>query len=76
MIFDGQPHPSTGGPDYDSTAYVRFGNTINQVYFKDGKAVLAGQSRIDSDNKVSTFTAEGVAANGQQTRRVLVWDKQ
>jgi hypothetical protein len=74
MIFDGQPHPSTGSPNYDSTAYIRFGNTINQVYFKDGKAVLAGQSRIDSD-KQFTFTAEGIFANGPQ-RRVLVWDRQ
>ena len=39
MIFDGQPHPSTGTTNYDSTAYVRFGNTISQVYFKNGKAV-------------------------------------
>jgi hypothetical protein len=74
MTFDGQPHPSTGSPNYDSTVYIRFGNTINQVYFKDGKAVLAGQSRIDSD-KQFTFTAEGTFANGPQ-RRVLVWDRQ
>jgi hypothetical protein len=75
MIFDGQPHPSAGSPDYDSTACVRFGNTINMVYFKNGKAVVAGQARIDSD-KQHTYTSEGVAANGQPFRRVTVWDRQ
>jgi hypothetical protein len=74
-ILDGQPHPSVAGPDYDSTAYVRFGNTMNLVYFKNGKAVSAGQSKICSD-KQYTYTSEGVAANGQPFRRVFVWEKQ
>jgi hypothetical protein len=33
-IYDGMPHPSTGGPNYDSTAYARIGNTINLIRFK------------------------------------------
>jgi hypothetical protein len=33
-IYDGMPHPSTGGPNYDSTAYTRIGNTINLIRFK------------------------------------------
>jgi hypothetical protein len=74
-ILDGQPHPSVGGPDYDSTAYVRFGGTINLVYFKNGRAVVAGQSSIDSD-KQYTYRSEGILANGQPFRRIFVWEKQ
>jgi hypothetical protein len=38
-IYDGMPHPTTGNPDYDSTAYTRIGNTINGVRFRQGKTV-------------------------------------
>jgi hypothetical protein len=75
LIFDGQPHPTTGSPNFDSTAYIRFGNTINMVWFKNGKAMAVGQSRIDSD-KQFTYTSEGIGANGQPFRVVLVWDRQ
>ena len=34
---EGMPHPTTGSPDYDSTAYTRVGNTINAVRFKTGR---------------------------------------
>jgi hypothetical protein len=74
MIIDGQPHPTTGNPNYDSSAFIRFGNTINQVDFKNGKAVAAGQARLNSGNTY-TFTSEGNYA-GQPQRRVLVWDRQ
>jgi hypothetical protein len=70
-ILDGQPHPSVGGPDYDSTAYGGFGGTINLVFFKNGKAVVAAQSRIDSD-KQYTYTSEGILANGQPFGRIFV----
>jgi hypothetical protein len=26
-IYDGQPHPTTGNPEYDSSTYARIGNT-------------------------------------------------
>jgi hypothetical protein len=82
MIWDGQPHPVVGEPggqvsrEYDSTVYARFGDTINQIYYKDGKVVLVGSSFMN-DNK-NTFTGhfEGVSPNGQPTRRVLVWERQ
>jgi hypothetical protein len=74
MIIDGQPHPTTGSPNYDASAFIRFGNTINQVDFKNGKAVSAGQARFESGNTY-TFTSEGNYA-GQPQRRVLVWERQ
>jgi hypothetical protein len=45
-IYDGMPHPTTGTPDYDSTAFTRIGNTINAVRFKNGKVVEIGQGVI------------------------------
>jgi hypothetical protein len=32
--YDGQPHPTTGSPNYDSTIFHRIGNSINAVRFK------------------------------------------
>jgi hypothetical protein len=63
-IYDGMPHPTTGNPDYDSTAYTRVGNTINGVRFRQGKTVEVMQGVI-VPSKTYTITAEGIAANGQ-----------
>jgi hypothetical protein len=67
VIFDGQPHPTTGNPVADSAAYFRVGNIINMVSFKNGKVVNVGQARIVSDR---TYTVSE-NANG-----VLVWESQ
>ena len=74
-IYDGMPHPTTGTPDYDSTAYTRIGNTINAVRFKNGKIVIIGQGVI-VPGKSYTFREEGVTANGQSYYRVVVFDRQ
>ena len=74
-ICDGQLHPATGSRDFDSTACIRFGNTINQVFYKDGKPVSAGQSRINS-NGAYTYTSEGMYANGRPFSRSYVFDRQ
>jgi hypothetical protein len=74
-IYDGMPHPSTGTPAYDATAYTRIGNTINLVRFKQGKAVEVGQGVI-VPGKTLTFTDEGIAANGQPYHFVVVYDRQ
>jgi hypothetical protein len=74
-IYDGQPHPTTGTADYDSTAYTRIGNTLNAVRFKNGKIVTVGQGVIDP-GKSYTFREEGVAANDQSYYRVMVFDRQ
>jgi hypothetical protein len=65
------PHPSTGAADYDSTAYTRIGNTINAVRFRQGKTVEVGQAVI-VPGKIYTYTAEGIAVNGQPYHYVLV----
>jgi hypothetical protein len=74
-IYDGMPHPTTGNPDYDSTAYTRIGNTINGVRFRQGKTVEVMQGVI-VPGKTYTITAEGITANGQPYHYVLVLDRQ
>jgi hypothetical protein len=74
-IYDGVPHPTTGNPDYDSTAYTRIGNTINGVRFRQGKTVEVMQGVI-VPGKTYTITAEGIAANGQPYHYVLVLERQ
>jgi hypothetical protein len=74
-IYDGMPHPTTGSPDYDSTAYTRIGNTINIVRFRQGKTVEVGQGVI-VPGKTYTLTIEGIDANNQPYHGVSVFDRQ
>jgi hypothetical protein len=74
-IYDGVPHPTTGNPDYDSTAYTRIGNTINGVRFRQGNTAEVMQGVI-VPGKTYTITAEGIAANGQPYHYVLVLERQ
>jgi hypothetical protein len=74
-IYDGMPHPSTGSPDFDATAYTRIGNTINLVRFRQGKTVEVGQAVI-VPGKTYTLSVEGIDANNQPYRSVAVYDRQ
>jgi hypothetical protein len=74
-VYDGMPHPTTGSPDFDQTAYTRIGNTINVVRFRQGKAVEVAQIVI-VPGKSTTNNAEGIAANDQPYHSVLVFDRQ
>jgi hypothetical protein len=74
-IYDGHPHPTTGNPDWDATAFTRVGNTINAVRFKNGKVVEVAQYIIDP-GKTYSGHSEGVTANGQPYHDYLVWDRQ
>jgi hypothetical protein len=74
-IYDGMSHPTTGGPDYDSTIYHRIGNTENAVRFKQGKVVDIAQISI-VPGKSYTVTSEGIVANGQQYHSVAVYERQ
>jgi hypothetical protein len=74
-IYDGQPHPTTGGPDNDSSAYTRIGNTVNIVLLKNGKPVLVSQGVI-VPGKTWTVTEEGIDLNNQPFHGVRVYDRQ
>src|SRR5438874_8048171 len=59
-IYDGQPHPSTGSPDFDASAYTRVdANTIIWGRFKGGKLVAVGTGVVSQDGKTWTTTTTG-----------------
>jgi hypothetical protein len=74
-IYDGMPHPTTGSPVYDSSAYTRIGNTINAVSFRQGKTVEVRQVVI-VPGKTYTVTGEGIDPNSQAYHYVLVLERQ
>ncbi len=76
-IYDGKPHPTTGSPEYDSTAYTRVNsNNVNLLRFKDGKIAMIGYLTVSPDGKTYTGVAQGITANGYQWHSTLVYDRQ
>jgi hypothetical protein len=77
-IYDGQPHPTTGNPLYDATAYLRLdGNTIVFSRFKGGTLVQIGTIAVSQDGKSRTNTTSGILGpNGLAGTTVSVYDKQ
>jgi hypothetical protein len=68
------PHPTTGSPDVDASAYSRVGNIVNIVRFKNGKPVDVGQA-ILIPGKTYTYTHD-YELNGQLGHEVLTYDRQ
>jgi len=77
-IYDGQPHPTTGNPLYDTSAYLRLdGNTIVLSRFKGGKVIQIGTIVVSQDGKSRTNTTSGIVGpNGLMGTTVSVYDKQ
>jgi hypothetical protein len=76
-IYDGQPHPTTGSPDYDASAYTRVDpHTIDYSRTEAGKVVQTGTMVVSQDGKTATLTAQGIDANGRGWNSVNVYDKQ
>jgi hypothetical protein len=77
-IYDGQPHPTTGNPLYDASAYLRLdANTVVYSRFKGGKLVQIGTIAVSQDGKSRTNTASGILEpNGLAGTTVSVYDKQ
>jgi hypothetical protein len=77
LIYDGQPHPTTGSPDYDASTYTRVdAHTINYSRTKAGKVAQTGTMVVSQDGKTATFTAQGTDASGRGWDSVQVYDKQ
>jgi hypothetical protein len=74
-IYDGQPHPVTGSPDYDSNTFHRIGNSISGIWFKNGKVVELTQAQL-VPGKTYTVIEEGINADGQLYHDVLVFERQ
>ena len=71
-IYDGQPHPSTGGQASDASAYTRIdANTFIFSRSKVGKLVSTGNGVISPDGKTLTVTTTGTNGNS-----VAVYEKQ
>jgi hypothetical protein len=77
-IYDGQPHPTTGTPLYDASAYLRLdGNTIIFSRFKGGKLVQNGTIVVSQDGKSRTNTTSGILGpSGLAGTTVSIYDKQ
>ena len=76
-IYDGMPHPTTGSPVYDASAYTRVdGNTLIVARFKAGKLVQIGTLVVSQDSKTLTGPSTGTQANGQLGNTILVYDRQ
>jgi hypothetical protein len=71
-VYDGQPHPSTGSPDYDASAYTRTdANTVIFNRLKAGKLVAIGTGVVSQDG--NTFTVTETDIDGTD---IEVYDKQ
>jgi hypothetical protein len=76
-IYDGQPHPSTGSPNYDASAYTRLdANTVIYTRLKAGKLVEIGTGVISQDGKTLTVSVSGTDASGRAGTGVAVYEKQ
>jgi len=76
-IYDGMPHPTTGSPVFDASAYTRVdANTIILGRFKAGKLVLIGTLVVSQDGKTLTGSLTGTQANGQLGSDIVVFEKQ
>jgi hypothetical protein len=76
-IYDGMPHPTTGSPFYDASAYTRVDeNTLIVARFKAGKLVLTGSLVVSQDGKTLTGPQTGIQADGQSGDTIQVYDKQ
>ena len=76
-IYDGQPHPTTGSPLFDASAYNRLDpNTYAFSRLKGGKLVGVGWAVVSQDGKTWTVTQTGPDANGRPVNSVAVYDKQ
>jgi hypothetical protein len=75
--YDGQPHPSTGSPDFDASAYTRVdANTIIWSRFKGGKLIAVGTGVVSQDGKTWTTTTTGTGNTVGAMSGIAVFDKQ
>jgi len=76
-IYDGLPHPSTGAPDYDASAYTRVdANTLIVARFKAGKLIAVGTIVISSDGKTMNNPTTGLGSGPGAATSIAVFDKQ
>jgi len=76
-IYDGKPHPTTGLPCIDSSAYTRVdANVVKFTRMNAGKVVQTGSHVVSSDGRTLTVITTGTDANGREINNVAVYEKQ
>ena len=76
-IYDGQPHPVTGNPNYDARSYTRVdANTLISASMKAGKLVQVATIVISPDGKTFTTTSTGIQPSGLMGTNIQVYEKQ
>jgi hypothetical protein len=76
-VYDGQPHPATGFPDFDATVLTQVDtNSLIASRMKAGKLVQVGTFVISQDGKTLMTTITGINVNGQPVKAIAVYDKQ
>jgi hypothetical protein len=74
-IYDGQPHPTTGNPLYDSSTYTKIDDhTIFWSRSKAGKQVLIGYLVLAPDGK--TYTTTNMTTLGKGGSDIAVNERQ
>ena len=74
-VYDGQPHPSTGSPYFDSSTYMRVdANTVIFSRSKAGKLVAVGSAVVAQDGK--SFTTTTITTVGKGGIDIAVNEKQ
>jgi hypothetical protein len=75
--FDGQPHPTTGFPNWDAVALTRVdANTFIFARSKAGKLVGTGTGLLSQDGKAMTITSTGIDATGRPYTNFSFYDKE
>jgi hypothetical protein len=76
-IYDGQPHPLTGNPNYDARSYTRVdANTLISASIKAGKLVQVATIVISPDGKTFTTTNWGIQPSGLMGSNIQIYEKQ
>jgi hypothetical protein len=78
-VYDGQPHPATGFPDFDATVITKVDAnpfSLIAIRLKAGKLIQVATFVISHDGKTLTITVTGINVNGQPVRSVALYDKQ
>jgi hypothetical protein len=76
-IFDNNPHPASGLPLYDTSAYTRVNaNTISARYLKAGSVTQTATWIVTQDGKTLTVAVKGIDASGRQVDELRVYEKQ
>ena len=77
VIYDGQPHATTGSAIADASSARRINaHKVDYALMKAGKEVQTGGMVVSTDGKTATFINTGAGANGQPISNVAVYEKQ